>query len=83
MTYVRGNIICFSTQCKVHCLTKTFVHVQNTTPEYKLRLLMIYASVYPEKFEGDKATKLMQVNINSYELYMVHIFSSLFFLLHL
>ncbi|XP_073225762.1 protein transport Sec1a-like isoform X2 [Cicer arietinum] len=34
---------------------------QNTTPEYKLRLLMIYASVYPEKFEGDKATKLMQL----------------------
>ncbi|XP_061371053.1 protein transport Sec1a-like [Gastrolobium bilobum] len=34
---------------------------QNTTPEYKLRLLMIYASVYPEKFEGDKATKLLQL----------------------
>ncbi|XP_019433636.1 PREDICTED: protein transport Sec1a-like isoform X2 [Lupinus angustifolius] len=34
---------------------------QNTNPEYKLRLLMIYASVYPEKFEGDKATKLMQL----------------------
>ncbi|XP_027336602.1 protein transport Sec1a-like [Abrus precatorius] len=34
---------------------------QSTTPEYKLRLLMIYASVYPEKFEGDKASKLMQL----------------------
>ncbi|CAI8600795.1 unnamed protein product [Vicia faba] len=34
---------------------------QNTTPEYKLRLLMIYASVYPEKFEGDKGVKLMQL----------------------
>ncbi|CAL5211061.1 unnamed protein product [Lathyrus oleraceus] len=34
---------------------------QNTTPEYKLRLLMIYASVYPEKFEGDKGLKLMQL----------------------
>ncbi|KAK7390113.1 hypothetical protein VNO78_25412 [Psophocarpus tetragonolobus] len=34
---------------------------QNTTPEYKLRLLMIYAIVYPEKFEGDKASKLMQL----------------------
>ncbi|KAG5060732.1 hypothetical protein JHK87_001761 [Glycine soja] len=34
---------------------------QNTSPEYKLRLLMIYASVYPEKFEGDKASKLMQL----------------------
>ncbi|KAK6162481.1 hypothetical protein DH2020_002322 [Rehmannia glutinosa] len=29
--------------------------------ENKLRLLMIYACVYPEKFEGDKAIKLMQV----------------------
>ncbi|XP_068479184.1 protein transport Sec1a-like isoform X2 [Phaseolus vulgaris] len=34
---------------------------QSTTPEYKLRLLMIYAIVYPEKFEGDKASKLMQL----------------------
>ncbi|KAI4376981.1 hypothetical protein MLD38_014680 [Melastoma candidum] len=33
----------------------------DSTPENKLRLLMIYASVYPEKFEGDKATKLMQL----------------------
>ncbi|KAI5381971.1 hypothetical protein KIW84_UN0281 [Lathyrus oleraceus] len=33
----------------------------NTTPEYKLRLLMIYASVYPQKFEGDKGLKLMQL----------------------
>ncbi|KVH91196.1 Sec1-like protein [Cynara cardunculus var. scolymus] len=32
-----------------------------TDSEYKLRLVMIYAMVYPEKFEGDKATKLMQV----------------------
>ncbi|KAI3444687.1 hypothetical protein Pfo_001352 [Paulownia fortunei] len=29
--------------------------------ENKLRLLMIYACVYPEKFEGDKALKLMQL----------------------
>ncbi|KAL3814916.1 hypothetical protein ACJIZ3_016184 [Penstemon smallii] len=29
--------------------------------ENKLRVLMIYASVYPEKFEGDKALKLMQL----------------------
>lgn len=35
--------------------------LQDVTPENKLRLLMIYASVYPEKFEGDKASKLMQV----------------------
>ncbi|KAK2379263.1 secretory 1A [Trifolium repens] len=34
---------------------------QNMTPENKLRLLMIYASVYPEKFEGDKGAKLMQL----------------------
>ncbi|KAF3440696.1 hypothetical protein FNV43_RR18981 [Rhamnella rubrinervis] len=34
---------------------------QDTTPENKLRLLMIYASVYPEKFEGDKGSKLMQL----------------------
>ncbi|KAI4356804.1 hypothetical protein L6164_000792 [Bauhinia variegata] len=34
---------------------------QDTSPENKLRLLMIYAIVYPEKFEGDKATKLMQL----------------------
>ncbi|CAN0921438.1 Protein transport Sec1a [Linum grandiflorum] len=30
-------------------------------PENKLRLLMIYAFVYPEKFEGDKGLKLMQL----------------------
>ncbi|CAI0385498.1 unnamed protein product [Linum tenue] len=30
-------------------------------PENKLRMLMIYAFVYPEKFEGDKGTKLMQL----------------------
>ncbi|CAH2056697.1 unnamed protein product [Thlaspi arvense] len=29
--------------------------------ENKLRLLMIYGSVYPEKFEGEKASKLMQL----------------------
>ncbi|KAK8522022.1 hypothetical protein V6N12_066592 [Hibiscus sabdariffa] len=34
---------------------------QDATTENKLRLLMIYAIVYPEKFEGDKATKLMQL----------------------
>ena len=37
--------------------------LQSTTPENKLRLLMIYASVYPEKFEGDKASMLMQVRM--------------------
>ncbi|XP_011656699.1 protein transport Sec1a isoform X2 [Cucumis sativus] len=34
---------------------------QNASPENKLRLLMIYASVYPEKFEDDKALKIMQL----------------------
>ncbi|KAI8571738.1 hypothetical protein RHMOL_Rhmol01G0142300 [Rhododendron molle] len=34
---------------------------QDSNVENKLRLLMIYASVYPEKFEGDKALKLMQL----------------------
>ncbi|KAG6669698.1 hypothetical protein I3843_01G254600 [Carya illinoinensis] len=34
---------------------------QNETPENKLRLLMIYASVYPEKFVGDRGLKLMQL----------------------
>lgn len=35
--------------------------MQDTSGENKLRLMLIYASVYPEKFEGDKAAKLMQV----------------------
>ncbi|MBA0736991.1 hypothetical protein Gogos_010474 [Gossypium gossypioides] len=35
--------------------------LQEASTENKLRLLMIYAIVYPEKFEGDKATKLMQL----------------------
>ncbi|KAI3929765.1 hypothetical protein MKX01_025933 [Papaver californicum] len=34
---------------------------QDASPENKLRLMMIYACVYPEKFEGDKGTKLMQL----------------------
>ncbi|KAL9234388.1 hypothetical protein vseg_009267 [Gypsophila vaccaria] len=34
---------------------------QDASAENKLRLLMIYASVHPDKFEGDKATKLMQL----------------------
>ncbi|XP_057980195.1 SNARE-interacting protein KEULE-like isoform X3 [Malania oleifera] len=34
---------------------------QDATPENKLRLLMIYASIHPDKFEGDKASKLMQL----------------------
>ncbi|XP_052171283.1 protein transport Sec1a-like isoform X2 [Diospyros lotus] len=45
--------------------TKEIIHFlrmnQDATCENKLRLLMIYASVYPEKFDADKASKLMQL----------------------
>ncbi|WOL04332.1 SNARE-interacting protein KEULE isoform X1 [Canna indica] len=34
---------------------------QDVSRENKLRLMMIYSSIYPEKFEGDKASKLMQL----------------------
>ncbi|KAJ8620084.1 hypothetical protein MRB53_028613 [Persea americana] len=40
---------------------------QESTPENKLRLLMIYAVTSPEKFEGDKGTKLMQLAKLSHE----------------
>ncbi|XP_020553350.1 protein transport Sec1a-like isoform X2 [Sesamum indicum] len=38
-----------------------FLRKQEGTNENKLRLMMVYAAVYPEKFEGDKALKLMQL----------------------
>lgn len=38
-----------------------FFTLQEERSMNKLRLMMIYATVYPEKFEGDKALKLMQV----------------------
>ncbi|XP_022874308.1 SNARE-interacting protein KEULE-like [Olea europaea var. sylvestris] len=34
---------------------------EDVTPENKLRLLMIYAAVYPEKFEDGKIAKLMEL----------------------
>ncbi|XP_010692247.2 protein transport Sec1a [Beta vulgaris subsp. vulgaris] len=34
---------------------------QDASVENKLRLLMIYACVHPDKFEGDKASKIMQL----------------------
>ncbi|KAH0457000.1 hypothetical protein IEQ34_014907 [Dendrobium chrysotoxum] len=34
---------------------------QEVTPENKIRLLMIYAAMFPEKFDGDKGEKLMQL----------------------
>lgn len=37
--------------------------MQTVTPENKLRLLMIYAALHPEKLEGDKIKKLMEVNL--------------------
>jgi len=35
--------------------------VQDITHENRLRLLMILASIYPEKFEGEKGLNLMRV----------------------
>ncbi|KAL6536528.1 STXBP unc-18 S1 [Orobanche gracilis] len=41
---------------------KKFLRVkEDVSREYKLRLLMIYAAVYPEKFEDDKISKLMEL----------------------
>jgi hypothetical protein len=39
--------------------------MQGVSRENKLRLLMIYAAINPEKFESDKGTKLMQVIFGS------------------
>lgn len=35
--------------------------VQEASREGKLRLLMILATIYPEKFEGEKGQNLMKV----------------------
>lgn len=45
--------------------------MQDASSENKLRLLMIYASIYPEKFEGDKASKLMQVAIAFNSIFLI------------
>ncbi|KAG0476173.1 hypothetical protein HPP92_013014 [Vanilla planifolia] len=46
---------------------------QDVTPENKLRLLMIFAALYPEKFEGDNGEKLMQLaRISSDDVNAVH-----------
>lgn len=34
---------------------------EDVSRENKLRVLMVYAAVYPDKFEGDKGSKLMQL----------------------
>lgn len=54
-----GDVPCSQILAEVYPSCKSFV--QDETPENKLRLLMIYASVYPEKFVGDRGLKLMQV----------------------
>ncbi|KAL0445996.1 UNVERIFIED_CONTAM: SNARE-interacting protein KEULE [Sesamum latifolium] len=41
-------------------IEKLSLHVDDVSRENKLRLLMIYAAVYPEKFEDDKISKLME-----------------------
>ncbi|CAM8957018.1 unnamed protein product [Rhodiola kirilowii] len=45
--------------------TKELINFLRTKPdisnENKLRLLMIYAAIHPDKFEGDKGVKLMQL----------------------
>jgi len=43
---------------KIHTTT---MFMQDTNRENKLRLLMILASIYPEKFEGEKGLNLMKV----------------------
>jgi hypothetical protein len=37
--------------------------LQDTTRENKLRLLMILAAIYPDKFEGEKGLNLMKVGV--------------------
>ena len=37
--------------------------MQDTTRENKLRLLMILAAIYPEKFDGEKGANLMKVSL--------------------
>jgi hypothetical protein len=39
--------------------------MQGVSRENKLRLLMIYSAINPDKFESDKGTKLMQVIFGS------------------
>lgn len=39
---------------------------------------MIYAFVYPEKFEGDKATKLMQVAIALSSIFFMYVEITIF-----
>uniref|UniRef100_A0A0D3F4S4 SNARE-interacting protein KEULE n=1 Tax=Oryza barthii TaxID=65489 RepID=A0A0D3F4S4_9ORYZ len=42
-------------------IEKLSLHVEGVSRENKLRLLMIYAAINPEKFESDKGEKLMQL----------------------
>ncbi|KAG8382373.1 hypothetical protein BUALT_Bualt05G0070700 [Buddleja alternifolia] len=46
--------------------TKDLINfLRDVSRENKLRLLMVYAAVYPEKFEDDKIAKLMEAQLHS------------------
>lgn len=42
---------------------KSITSMQDVTRENKLRLLMILAAIYPEKFQGEKGQNIMKVGI--------------------
>lgn len=48
--------------------------MQDVTLDNKLRLLMIAASIYPEKFEGEKGLNLMKVGIIFDSLLLNYVF---------
>ncbi|XP_020591408.1 SNARE-interacting protein KEULE-like [Phalaenopsis equestris] len=51
---------------------------QDVTNENKIRLLMIYAAIYPEKFDGDNREKLMQLaKLSADDMNAVHNMSCL------
>ena len=54
---IRNEIFAFSL-VKFHLIA---ISMQDTSRENKLRLLMILAAIYPEKFEGEKGLNLMKV----------------------
>lgn len=38
------------------------MNMQDISSENKLRLLMVYAAIYPEKLAGEKVAKMMQAS---------------------
>lgn len=52
----------------LHQLSYLNCLIQDISRENKLRLLMILAAIYPEKFEGEKGLNLMKVWLLSYWL---------------